>query len=118
MAVPPTSVYPGSSRPRVPLTSSAEATHRQQIASRVNAILSGQIDATLQVNLAPSVAVTVISDGRISVQTCAVAAPLTAHAAAEVAAGGLWWVPTAGTLTIHHANNAQTDRSFMFALIG
>ena len=45
--------------------------------------------------------------------------PKTAHAAAELAAGGCYVsAVAAGTFTLTHANNAQTDRTFAYVCLG
>lgn len=105
-------------RPRVPLTNSSSVAHRQQIAQSVNGMMTGDIDAALQVTLQPRQGSTVVTDNRISIYKAAAACPLTATAAQELASGAMWWVPADGSMTINHANNMVTDRTFMFSLIG
>lgn len=92
--------------------------HRRQIARLSNAMLAGHNNATLSVTLTASAASTTIKDVRISLQTAPLMVPMTAHAAVEIASGGLYVTPTAGQVVITHANNTQTDRTFQMALIG
>ena len=52
-------------------------------------------------------------------QTAVLLFPTTAHAAAELAAGGCYISAVAKqTFTITHANNAQTDRTFFYVCLG
>jgi DNA-binding beta-propeller fold protein YncE len=47
--------------------------------------------------------------------------PRTANAAAELAAGTMYITDANmgnGTFTVIHANNAQTDRDFRYAVVG
>jgi hypothetical protein len=45
--------------------------------------------------------------------------PRTAHAAAELAAGGCYVSAVgSGSFTLTHANNAQTDRTFSYVCLG
>jgi hypothetical protein len=111
-----TTQYPG--RPRAPTEDTNERVHRRLIAQRLNDAIGGRLDVTLGVTLDANKASTTVTDSRISFSTAPLLIPTTAHAAAEVAAGGLYCTPTAGQLVIHHANNAQTDRSFQLALVG
>ena len=95
-----------------------EAQHRRMMARAINTLMSGDSNAVLQVTLDPSVATTTVIDKRISFTTGPMMIPTTANAAAEVAAGSLYVVPTQGQCVIHHANNTQTDRTFQMALLG
>lgn len=95
-----------------------EKQHRENIARVLNSAVTGALDCTLQVTLDANAASTTVVDSRISIQTAPVLVPTTAHAAAEVAAGGLYVTPTKGQVVINHANNAQTDRVFQLALLG
>ena len=95
-----------------------EKQHRENIARVLNGVAIGAIDCTLQVTLDANAASTTVVDSRISIQTAPILVPTTAHAAAEVAAGGLYVTPTKGQVVINHANNAQTDRIFQLALLG
>lgn len=86
----------------------------------VNGAMTGDMNATLDVTLAANAASTVVNDPRIGGSSfIGTSMPLTAHAAAEKAAGGMY-VSSRGnqTATITHANNAQADRSFRLAIIG
>lgn len=85
----------------------------------VSNLLRGKLNATLDVTLTPSASSTVIIDERFSEQCAVEFDPLTANAASEKAAGTLWVsARTAGQITVSHANNAQTDRSFRLIIIG
>ena len=95
-----------------------EKQHRRQIARVLNQVMKGHLNNTLSVTLTVSSATTVVNDPRISISTAAHFMPTTAHAAAEIAAGGFYAVPAQGVLTITHANNANADRTFNVSLNG
>ena len=107
-------------RPRVPPDLTDSRTHRRMIARAVSLAQDGQVDVTQNITLVANAATTTVVDSRIGPTTAALLQPTTAHAAAEIAAGGLFPSPItqAGTLTINHANNAQIDRTFVLMLIG
>lgn len=94
--------------------------HRRQIARRVTSITQGKLNVTLDVTLAAGAASTTITDPRISYFSAIIPAmAMTAHAAAELASGNVY-VDTLlkGSCVVHHTNNAQTDRTIRFLLIG
>jgi hypothetical protein len=85
----------------------------------VNNIMRGKINATLDVTLTPSAATTTVSDARIGGGCGIYLMPLSANAAAEIGAGTIWWgAPGNQTVTLNHASNAQTDRTFRLLIIG
>ena len=85
----------------------------------VNNIMRGKINATLDVTLAANAASTTVRDPRIGGGCGIYPMPLSANAAAEIGGGTLWWSPPGNqTVTLNHANNPQTDRSFRLLIIG
>lgn len=91
----------------------------RRISEVVNSILTGKMNVTLDVTLTAGASTTTLTDARLSVATVISFCPLTAHAAAELAAGTLYVsARTNGTMTLTHANNAQADREFDCTLIG
>lgn len=85
-----------------------------------NRLLIGRLNVVLKVTLTASAGTTTVTDPRIGPQShISLACPLTAHAAEEIAAGGFYVsAQTKGSATLTHANNAQTDRTFNFAIFG
>lgn len=85
----------------------------------VNNLLQGKLNATLDVTLAAGAAATPISDPRIGGGSAIQLMPLSANAAIEIGNGTIWWSsPGHQTVTLNHANNAQTDRNFRLTIIG
>jgi hypothetical protein len=86
----------------------------------VNLMMRGKLNATLDISLRPGFTTTVIVDPRLSGSSyIGLACPLTANAAAELGAGGLWVSSQdKQTATLTHANNAQADRTFRILIIG
>ena len=94
--------------------------HRREIARRLNLITQGKLNITFDVTLAANVASTTVSDPRIGFYSAVVPAmAMTRNAAAELASGNVY-VDTLlkGSCVVHHSNNAQTDRTIRFLIIG
>lgn len=101
------------------LSDSAEKRWVRAVAEVVNRLLSGKMNVTLSVTLTANAASTTVIDARIGVFSALPHHPTTAHAAAEIAAGGFYVsAQQNGQFTLTHANNAQTDRTFTFAILG
>lgn len=108
------------STPAVPYSSSNFPDWVRKIAVCLNAVLSGKINATTDVTLTANAGSTTLTDARIGFQSAVIPAmPTTANAAAEFGSGTLY-IDTLlkGSCVIHHANNAQTDRTIRFVIIG
>ncbi len=93
-----------------------EAVHRRQLARAVNQAMVGHTNTSMFVTLTASAATTLITDARISIQTCVILMPQTADAAAALAT--TYVTCAKGVATINHANNTQTDRTFTVAIQG
>lgn len=96
-----------------------EVDHRLRISDAVNALIDGKLNVTGTLTLAANVATTVVSDNKFESQMTPLLIPTTANAAAEIGAGTLYVsARTRGSFTLTHANNAQTDRTFLYARLG
>lgn len=98
-----------------------ERRHRRIMARAINNLMSGKSNNVIEVTLTANAASTAVTDDRISFQSFAFWMPLTANAAAEIGNGTMYVSDSGrvnGTLTIVHANNAQTDRRFLLLVIG
>lgn len=85
----------------------------------INLMLRGKINAVATVTLTPSATSTVLTDDRIGLKSAVVLEAQTASAAtARLTAPGIYVVPTDGSATIHHPNNAATDQTFSVAILG
>jgi len=95
------------------------ANDAREVATIVNNILDGKINATGTVTLTASAASTAVTEDRAGATSVILFMPTTANAAAEQAAGGMY-VSSRGkqTFTITHANNTQSDRTFGYIVIG
>jgi len=85
-------------------------------AERINFLMgkSGNTELTLTANAGT----TTLTDPRICATSSVSLSALTANAAAEIGAGTLYVSARAdGSATITHANNAQTDRTFMVLIV-
>ncbi len=81
----------------------------------------GKTENVLEVTLTANAASTVITDNRLSPQSCLGWDPRTANAAAELGAGTLYVTDAnrgKGTITVTHANNAQADRTYFMSITG
>ena len=91
----------------------------------INSAMSGKINALndpeFPFTCTAGAASTVLTDARLGVNSVIVFDPVTANAAAELAAGTIY-VLTAnrrnGAYTITHANAGTTDRTFRYLIIG
>ena len=87
------------------------------IAQAVRNILDGKILATGTVTLTASSATTALTDRRIGPNSVILFMPTTANAATGLTA--LYITGRGdGTATLNHANNAQSDRTYAYALLG
>jgi len=91
------------------------------IADIIRQIMTGKINATGSVTLTANSATTTLTDARLSINSVVLFDPTTATAATELY-GATMYVLTAnrtnGVWTITNANNAQTDRTFKYLIIG
>jgi len=81
--------------------------------------MDGKTNNTGSFTLTASVASTAVTDLRVGADSVILVSPTTANAATEWASGGMY-ISSVGkdTFTVTHANNAQTDRTFNYAVIG
>lgn len=84
----------------------------------IQQLIDGRNNASGQVTLTANDTATTISKSTINGDAAFIAFPATANAAAELAAGTIHASVAAGTVTITHANNAQTDRTFYYVILG
>jgi hypothetical protein len=91
----------------------------RKIVLAVQQLASGRSNAVGTLTLIANAASTTVTDGNCAAGTTPIAVPVTAHAAAEIGNGTLFIASVAnGSFTISHANNAQADRTFLYALFG
>lgn len=79
-------------------------------------LAAGRSNATGTVTLTASAASTVVTNANCATASAVKLNPTTANAAAALAT--TYWVAANGSFTITHANNAQTDRTFTYAIQG
>jgi hypothetical protein len=91
----------------------------RDVASVVNLMLDGKTNATGTFTLSASTTTTSVTDVRAGTNSVINFTPTTANAAAEVGAGGMFISARAdSSFTITHANNSQSDRTFIYTIIG
>jgi len=91
----------------------------KKISDAVNNILRGKTNNTGTITLTDNVATTTLTDIRIGINSVILLQPTTANASAEIGAGTIYFnTPDGGSIVINHANNAQTDRTFKYAIVG
>lgn len=96
-----------------------EREHRRLLAEAIKRAADGRSNAVGAFTLTASTAVTVIIDARFAVDSVPLFQPLTANAAAEIGNGTMYVATrTAGAVALVHASNAQTDRTFAYAIVG
>ncbi len=98
---------------------SPSETQLYRIVNAVRQLTQGRSNAAGSVTLAASAATTTVSAPNCAPGSQVFLFPRTAHAAAELAAGGCFISAVAtGQFTITHANNAQADRTFAYVCLG
>lgn len=102
-----------------PQQSNDDAQWQRQSAAWIAEANQGHLNNTGSVTLSASSNTTVVVDNRAGSNSHISFTALTANAAAEVRNGTLY-VSTQGkgTFTITHANNAQTDRTLSYSILG
>lgn len=94
-----------------------EKRHRRQIAEVVGNLMNGKSNNTGSVTLTANAATTTLSDARIGANSTILLMATTANAAGALATT-YFTAFGDGSCTVNHANNAQTDRTFRYAVIG
>jgi hypothetical protein len=89
----------------------------QRLVDAVNRMMDGRSNAVGEVTLTASATTTAVTDYRVGRDSVVVLMPTTSNAAAAV---GTTYVSalTQNGFTLTHANNAQTDRTFGYAVVG
>lgn len=90
----------------------------REVAEVVNSILNGKINSYGSVTLTDNAASTTVAAPYCSGESVVSLMPTTANAAAEIGNGTMYVTPDNGEFVITHANNAQTDRTFGFVVLG
>lgn len=96
-------------------------TNPLQIARGVRDALDGRSNAYGEFTLEADEVTTVVLASNCAPESCIALMPLTAHAAAALAAGTTFILASnvvAGQFTVTHASSAQTDRTFRYAIQG
>ncbi len=109
----------GQARDLAPIDWWSEVEHRRKIAEKTNQALQGKLLNVGQITLTANAATTNLKDQRIGTESFIGFMATTANAAAEVGNGTLYVTGrTQGAATLNHANNAQTDRDFVYIVVG
>jgi len=89
-----------------------------ELSKAVNDLIQGRSNASGTVTLQAGQTSTTVSRETINANAIVILSPTTANAAAALAS--TWWsiVAGGGSFTLAHANNAQTDRTFGYLVIG
>ena len=101
----------------VPLNPPDEKQAVRRHAQAINDLGNGRSNAFGSVTLTVSTTTTTVTDRRAGIDSVIVLMPNTANAAGAV---GTTYVSSRviGAFTLTHANNAQTDRTFAYAIVG
>lgn len=103
----------------LPISEIPDAVFKTIVAETVNRILQGRANNVGTVTLTDNAASTTVSDNKFESGMVPVLVPTTANASAEIGAGTIYVSARAqGSFTLTHANNAQTDRTFLYLYWG
>jgi len=102
---------------KVPTYSADKEEWLRQIALSINLLIDGQSNAIGEFTLLDGEVSTVVNDSRVGANARIFLMPITANAAAAIPTT---FISSIGkqTFTISHANNAQTDKTFKYGIIG
>ena len=94
-------------------------TDLKKIVLAIQQLAAGRSNAVGTVTLTASAANTTVTDNNCASGSTVLFTPTTANAAAEIGNGTMYLSSVANkSFTITHANNAQADRTFRYAIIG
>ena len=89
------------------------------VKTTINEMLKGRGNQTSSFTLTDNATTTTVTDNLFAADMTPSWTPTTANAAAETGAGTMYVSARAnGSFTITHANNAQTDRTFLYLRAG
>lgn len=106
---------------KLPITFHNEKEHRRKIAEFANKLSEGKLDCTGSFTLTANVATTTVTDARLGQDSVICFQPTTANASTQLSSGAMYESSRDvlnKTFTITHTNNAQTDRTFRYAIFG
>jgi predicted transcriptional regulator len=82
-------------------------------------VLEGRTRNQGSFTLTANVGTTTVNDARFESHQSLVYSPTTANASAEIGAGTIYTsTKNKGSFVLTHANNAQTDRTFDYVIVG
>tara|TARA_R100001126_G_C4800605_1_gene136638 strand:+ start:87 stop:410 length:324 start_codon:yes stop_codon:yes gene_type:complete len=91
----------------------------RELASAINLLIDGKNNATGTFTLTASTTTTTVSDLRAGTNSVITYVPTTANASAEIGAGTIFIsARNDESFVLTHANNSQSDRTFIYAIIG
>ena len=91
----------------------------REVSSAVNLLLEGKLNSTGSFTLTASATTTTVTDLRASGDSIILYSPLTANASAEVGNGTIFIsARNKQNFVITHANNSQSDRNFIYVVLG
>lgn len=93
----------------------------RRVVNVVNGALGGKLNVTGSVTLVSATTQTILADPRLGLDSAVLFDPVTANAAAELAAGTFYCLNTGrmnGQWTLTHANGASGDRTFRYVILG
>ena len=93
-------------------------TTQRIIEQRIRELIEGRSNANGSVTLAANTSTTTVSKATINANAAVLLFPKTANAAAALATTYASVTAGGGSFTITHANNAQTDRTFFYVVVG
>ena len=92
--------------------------HNRVHTQTIRQLMHGKVNNVLDVTLAADAAATTVTDARIGINTVAICIPTTANAAAIAMPYRNTSSTVNGAMSLIHANNSNTDKTFKVILIG
>jgi hypothetical protein len=107
----------GAGFPAVAPYDDDEKAHRRAICVVLNNAMQGKLNNTGTFTITANVATTTLTDARIGSNSAVLLMATTANAAGALATTYFSSFAN-GSCTVNHANNAQVDRTFRYAVVG
>lgn len=107
----------GKGYPAVEPFNDDDKAHRRALAVVLNNAMQGKLNNTGTFSLTANAASTTLTDARIGANSTVLLMPTTANAASALATT-YFSAFADGSCTVTHANNAQADKTFNYAVLG
>jgi len=104
--------------PKAPLNPRMEIPYLRELMKAVNQVIDGKMNSTGEFTCATGVGSTIVENNYCNEKSVILPIATTANAALEQNSGSFYIVAGAKQFTVYHDNNAVSDRTFRYMVIG